>query len=98
MSNILERPFDAYQGFLLLENAKNIRHKFFCGYDKIRDFNGPLCAYLMRQNLHNRTRPRSRNESANGDFPCAKLQNAKKNRQIFFADMKKKRNLYWLTY
>ena len=29
MSNILERPFDAYQGFLLLENAKNIRHKFF---------------------------------------------------------------------
>ena len=28
MSNILERPFDAYQGFLLLENAKNIRHNF----------------------------------------------------------------------
>ena len=29
MSNILERPFDAYQGFLLLENAKNIRNNFF---------------------------------------------------------------------
>ena len=29
MSNILERPFAAYQGFLLLENAKDIRHKFF---------------------------------------------------------------------
>ena len=29
-------------------------------------------------------------ESANGDFPCAKLENAKKNRQIlFFATMKK---------
>ena len=38
MSIILERPFDAYQGFLLLENAKkNVRHKFFCGYDKTRD-------------------------------------------------------------
>ena len=29
MSNMLERPIDAYQSFLLLENAKNIRHKFF---------------------------------------------------------------------
>ena len=62
----------------------------------ITSFNGSLCAYLMRQNLHNRTRPRSYGsqcpchiskwsvkiygrESANGDFPCAKLQNAKKN-------------------
>ena len=25
-----------------------------------------------------------RRESVNGDFPCAKLENAKKNRQIFF--------------
>ena len=65
--------------------------------------NGPLCAYLIRQNLHNRTRPRSylglwmslphskwsvkiyRRESANGDFPCVKLANAKKKiRQNFF--------------
>ena len=63
--------------------------------------NGPLCAYLIRQNLHNRTRPRSWGyecpchiskwsvkiygpESINGDFPCAKLENAKKNCQIFF--------------
>ena len=37
MSNILERPFDAYQGFLLLENVKNIRHNFFFGYDETRD-------------------------------------------------------------
>ena len=63
--------------------------------------NGPLCAYLMRQNLHDRTRPRYegnkcpcqvwkwstkiyRRESVNDDFPCAKLENAKKNRQNFF--------------
>ena len=41
MSNILERAFwcqQPFQGFLLLENAKNIRHKwFFCEYDKTRD-------------------------------------------------------------
>ena len=31
-----------------------------------------------------------RRESVNGDFPCAKLENAKKNRQRFFlATMKK---------
>ena len=36
-------------------------------------------------------------ESVNGDFPCAKLENAKKNRQIFFfGDFEKPRNLYWL--
>ena len=74
--------------------------------------NGPLCAYLIRQNLHNRTRPRSQGnecschiskwsvkiygcESANGDFPCAKLQNAKKKlANFFFADYEKTRNLY----
>ena len=44
MSNILERAFwslEPFQGFLLLQNAKNIRHKclFFCEYDK----NGDLC-------------------------------------------------------
>ena len=41
MSNILERAFwclQPFQGFLLLENAKNIHHKCFCGeYDKTRD-------------------------------------------------------------
>ena len=69
--------------------------------------NGPLCAYLMRQNLHDRTHPRSwgdkcpcqvwkwsvKNygcESANGDFPCAKLEYAKKKLPNFFwATMKK---------
>ena len=35
MSNILERPSDAYQGFLLLNNAKNIRH-YFCFADMIK--------------------------------------------------------------
>ena len=29
-------------------------------------------------------------ESANGDFPCVKLQNAKKIRQIFFLPIMKK--------
>ena len=69
--------------------------------------NGPLCAYLMKQNLYDRTRPRYQGhkcpcqvskwsvknygrESANGDFPCAKLENAKKKIvKIFFATMKK---------
>ena len=63
--------------------------------------NGPLCAYLIRQNLHNRTVRDLRamniiatfqndpwkncgRESANGDFLCAKLENAKKNSPIFF--------------
>ena len=77
MSNILERAFwslQPFQGFLQLENGKNIRHKFSTfasnlvtlawkmnpGMPKlITLFNGPLCAYLMRQNLHNQTRPRS---------------------------------------
>ena len=27
----------AFQSFLLLENAKNIRHNFFYEYDKTRD-------------------------------------------------------------
>ena len=36
-------------------------------------------------------------ESVNGDFPCAKLENAKKIRQNFFlATMQKTQNLYWL--
>ena len=69
--------------------------------------NGPLCAYLIRQNLHNLTRPRSQGyeypchiskwsvkicwrESVNGDFPCAKLENAKKIRQEFFLTIMKK--------
>ena len=35
-------------------------------------------------------------ESVNGDFPCAKLKNAKKIRQIFFlGDYEKTRHLYW---
>ena len=38
-----------------------------------------------------------RRESPNGDFPCAKLENAKKNHQSFFGDFEKTRNLYWLT-
>ena len=34
-------------------------------------------------------------ESANGDFPCAKLENAKKKfAKIFFGDYEKKRNLF----
>ena len=37
-------------------------------------------------------------ESANGDFPCAKLENAKKNLpNIFFGDYEQTWNLYWLT-
>ena len=37
-------------------------------------------------------------ESVNGDFPCAKLENAKKNLpKFFFDDYEKTRNLYWLT-
>ena len=35
-------------------------------------------------------------ESVNGDFPCAKLENAKKIAKILFADDEKTRNLYWL--
>ena len=67
----------------------------------ITSLNGSIWAYLMRQNLHNGTRPRPegnecpchiskwsvkiyRRESANGDFPCAKLQNLKKICQFFF--------------
>ena len=74
-------------------------------------WNSPLWAYLIRQNLHNRTHPRSlgyecpchiskwsvkiyRRESANGDFPCAKLENAKKKK---ISPNEKTRNLYWLT-
>ena len=40
MSNILEKAFwslKPFQGFLLLENAKNIRHNYFCEYHKTRD-------------------------------------------------------------
>ena len=41
MSNILEKAFwypQTFQGFLLLENAKNIGHNLFlCEYDKTRD-------------------------------------------------------------
>ena len=33
-------------------------------------------------------------ESANGDFSCAKLQNAKKIRQIFFSHHEKKTENY----
>ena len=33
-------------------------------------------------------------ESANGDFPCAKLENAKKNRQIFFGAIMAKPGTY----
>ena len=33
-------------------------------------------------------------EIANGDFPCAKLQNAKKIRQIFFLPIMKKPRIY----
>ena len=69
--------------------------------------NGPLCAYLIRQNLHNKTRLRPYGyeypwhiskwsvkiygrENANGDFPYAKLENAKKKfAKIFFPTMKK---------
>ena len=72
--------------------------------------NGPLCAYLIRRNLHNRTRTRHLGyeypchiskwsvkiygrESANGDFLCAKLENAKKKiAKIFWATMKKPGN------
>ena len=70
--------------------------------------NGPFCAYLIRQNLHNRTRPRSQGyecpchiskwsvkiygrESTNGDFPCAKLENAKKFGKFFFLVIMKKK-------
>ena len=35
-------------------------------------------------------------ENANGDFPCAKLVNAKKIAKVFFTIMKKNRNFYWL--
>ena len=68
---------------------------------EVGSLNGPLCAYLIRQNLHNRIRPRPKGyecpchiskwsvkiygrESANGDFPCAKLENAKKKFANFF--------------
>ena len=61
--------------------------------------NGPLCAYLIRQNLHNRARPCHiskwsvkiyRRESANGDFLWAKLENAKKKfAKLFFGDYEK---------
>ena len=40
MSNIMERAFwslKPFQGFSLLENAKNNRHNFSCEYDKTRD-------------------------------------------------------------
>ena len=43
--------------------------------------NGQLCAYLMRQNLRKWSVKNYGCESVNGDFPCAKLENAKKNRQ-----------------
>ena len=35
-------------------------------------------------------------ESANIDFPCAKLEPKKNVPQIFFGDYKKPRNSYWL--
>ena len=85
-----------------VQNLVTIAWKMSSGCSKeAGSLNGPLCTYLMRQNLHDRTRPRSlgnkwpcqvwkwsvkiyRRESANGDFPCAKLENAKKIRQNFF--------------
>ena len=37
-------------------------------------------------------------ESVNGDFPCAKLENAKKNRQnFFFGDYEKNPELILIT-
>ena len=43
---------------------------------------------MIRENL------RTRAESANGDFPCAKLQNAKKNRQNYFLPIMKKPGIF----
>ena len=85
-----------------VQNLVTLAWKMSSGRSKeAGSLNGRLCAYLMRQNLHDRTCLRSqsnkcpcqvwkwsvkiyRRESANGDFPCAKLENAKKIRQNFF--------------
>ena len=93
MINILSPTF--------VPNLVTLAWKMSPGMPKEADsLNGPLCTYSIRQNLHNRTRPRSSGnecpshiskwsmkiygcESANGDFPCAKLQNAKKIANFF---------------
>ena len=92
---------------IFVQNLVTLAWKMNPGMPKeAGSLNGPLCAYLIRQNLHNRTHPRAQGsecpchvskwsvkiygrESANGDFPCAKLPNAKKIANFFLPIMKK---------
>ena len=93
-----------------MPNLVTLAWKMNSGMSKeTSSLNGPFYAYLMRQNLHDRTHPRSQgnkcpcqvwkwsvknywHESTNGDFPCAKMENAPKNSQKFFWVTMKNKN------